>query len=99
MRPTADGPAREEPSRGSTQATWQLLADKLHALAELTDSVPTQPGDCLSDVQALRMIAETATSALRQAVPLARAEGHTWSDIAAALDEDTHTVRERYDTF
>lgn len=75
----------------------ELLADKIDALGVLMrgiedDHYPT----ALDRVQGLRMIRETADSALQQAVNQARDEGETWEKIARYLDVTTQAAHKRY---
>ena len=80
-----------------TARTARGLADKIDALVSLVGSIdgPGYP-DALGTVQALRMIAETAESAQRQAVAQARAEGASWDQVARYLGVTRQSACERY---
>lgn len=71
-------------------AELDVLADLNHAVQD--DGYPT----ALDRVWALRVIAETAERALRQAVPLARQEGASWEDIGRALGTTRQSAHERF---
>lgn len=74
-----------------------ILMQKIDTLTDLIRSADSENyPTALDQVQALRMIAETAQSALRQAVPAARAEGATWDQIGRALDVSRQSAHERY---
>lgn len=73
-----------------------ILNDKIDNLAELLSGIDATYRGGLDTVQALRMIAETANSALTQAVAQARAEGATWDQIGRALDTTRQAAQQRY---
>lgn len=72
----------------------EILSSKIDALADLVASL--DPGRSLDAVQALRMIAQTAESAQRQAVRHARADGASWDEIGRALGTSRQAAHERY---
>lgn len=74
-----------------------ILDDKLDALAELHAAVqdagyPT----ALDRVQLLRMIRDTAESALPQAVAQARDDGASWEQLGRALGVTRQSAHERF---
>lgn len=74
-----------------------ILDDKLDALADLHAAVQDSGyPSALDRVQLLRMIAQTAESAQRQAVALARDEGASWDAIGRALGITRQAAHERY---
>lgn len=76
--------------------TQQILTSKTKALADLIAGIdPTYRGG-LDTVQALRMIAETAQSALTNAVEQARTEQATWADLGDALGTSRQAAQQRY---
>lgn len=81
--------------------TEQIARDKIAVLRELIAALPTDHdsgdlADPLTTVQTLRMVSETAESALRQAVPIAREYGSTWEEVARALGTTRQSAHERY---
>lgn len=73
------------------------LAAELDVLADLNHTVQDDGyPSALDRVRALRMIAETAERALRQAVPLARQEGASWETIGLALGTTRQSAHERF---
>lgn len=76
--------------------TQQILTSKTEALANLISGIdPTYRGG-LDTVQALRMIAETAQSALTNAVEQARTEQATWAQLGDALGTSRQAAQQRY---
>ena len=75
-----------------------ILDDKLDALADLHAQVQDSgyPPDPLGRVQLLRMIRETAESALTQAVAEAREQGESWDALGRALGVSRQAAHERY---
>jgi hypothetical protein len=73
----------------------QTLARKIDAARELLDAAAMAP-DAITAAQALRMLAETAESALRQAVPLSRESGASWADLGAVLGCTRQAAQQRY---
>jgi DNA-directed RNA polymerase specialized sigma24 family protein len=73
------------------------LGDKVTALTSLVDSLNPDrhlaPADYL---QILRFASETAQSALRSAVAMARAEGMSWDEIGRWLGVSRQAAWERY---
>lgn len=105
MAKRTNGAAGEAARRRAERANRPALPDrppdvlraKVDTLSDLLRSIedahyPTS----LDRVQALRMIAETAHSALRQAVPVARADGGTWTELARVLGVSPQAVQQRY---
>lgn len=81
--------------------TEQIARDKIAVLRDLIAALPTDYdsgdlADPLTTVQTLRMVSETAESALRQAVPVARFYDSTWEQIARALGTSRQSAHERY---
>lgn len=78
-----------------------VLSDKRAVLQDLlADFVypegPSAYPSGLEMVQLLRMIRETAESALPQAVALARDEGASWEQLGRALGVTRQSAHERY---
>lgn len=85
----------------NTRAQQSLLADKTTALDNLIRGIKpntdgTQWATGLDTVQGLRMIRETADSALVNAVALARSEGESWESIGRALGMTRQAAHEKY---
>lgn len=72
------------------------LDAKIDALAELLHSIDATYRGGLDTVQALRMIAQTAENAQRQAVDQARREGASWDAIGRALGTSRQSAWERF---
>lgn len=75
--------------------TTKLLDDKLDAIGALLDGLDGMSSG-LDYAQALRMIRDTADSALTQAVAQARAEGSSWADVARMLGTTRQAAQQRY---
>jgi len=74
-----------------------LLAAKIDALSDLVRGIEDDHYPIPLDyVQALRMIRDTAESALREAVPSAVADGATWAQVGRALDVTPQAAHQRY---
>lgn len=73
-----------------------ILDDKIDVLAELLSGIDPAWRGGLDTVQALRMIRETAESALTEAVAQARAEGESWDSIGRALGTTRQSAHERF---
>lgn len=74
----------------------EILDNKIDNLAELLASIDGVARGGLDTTQALRMLAETATSALTQSVAQARAEGATWDQVGRALGTTRQAAQQRY---
>ena len=72
------------------------LDRKLDTLQGLLSGIDPAWREGLDTVQALRMIRDTAESALDQAVDQARAEGASWDQIGRALAITRQSAHERY---
>jgi hypothetical protein len=77
-------------SRKALQQKVDALTDLIRGIEE--DHYP----DPLDFVQALRMIRETADSALPDAVALARHHGDSWETVARKLGTTRQAAWERY---
>jgi len=74
----------------------ELLTDKVQTAAALASSDAMQHMSALERLQQVRRLVETAESAQRTAVELARAEGQSWAAIAAALGTTRQAAQQRY---
>jgi hypothetical protein len=72
------------------------LDSKVDTLAELVAGIDATYRGGLDTTQALRMIVDTAQSALTQAVAQARNEGATWEAVARALGTSRQAAWERF---
>lgn len=72
------------------------LNAKIDTLAELLHGIDGTDRGGLDAVQGLRMIAQTAESAQRQAVDQARREGASWDQIGRALGTSRQSAWERF---
>lgn len=87
----------DEPDHGQGILTrMSILDDKTDVLADLVHGIDATYRGGLDTVQALRMIRDTAESALTQAVDQARAEGASWDQIGRALATSRQSAHERY---
>lgn len=77
-------------TRELLSAKIDALRDLMHALDAAADPTP------LDQVQALRMLRDTADSALAQAVPHAIDTGDTWTAVGCALGVSRQAAWERY---
>lgn len=76
--------------------TSELLADKLSTTANLA-AMSAQPYQTtLERLEGIRRTLETAESAQRTAVAIARQEGASWAAIAAALGISKQAAQQRY---
>lgn len=73
-----------------------ILEDKITAIADLLAGIDATRRDGLDTTQALRMIRDTADSALVQAVEQARHEHASWTSIARMLGTSRQAAWERY---
>jgi len=74
----------------------ELLADKLSTAANLA-AMSAQPYQTtLERLDSIRRTLETAESAQRTAVEIARQEGASWAAIAAALGTTKQAAQQRY---
>ena len=73
-----------------------VLDSKIANLSELLAGLDPRLKGGVDTVQGLRMIAQTAESAQRQAVAQARAEGATWEQVARALGMSRQGAWERF---
>lgn len=74
-----------------------LLTEKTEALRDLLAGLEeSRYPTALDYVQALRMIRETAESALQQAVPAAVHDGATWAQVGKMLDVSAQAAHQRY---
>lgn len=69
---------------------------KIDAMRDLFDALDGKLLKPLDRVQLLRMISETALSALRQAVPDAHGRGANWSQIGKSLGMSKQAAWEQY---
>lgn len=77
--------------------TPAALTERLDAISDLVRSIEDDHyPEPLDYVQALRMIRETADSALPHAVQHARAQGETWERIARYLGTSRQAAHERF---
>lgn len=76
-----------------------LLADKVATAKSLAGQAEdATQGDMRPDdaIQCLRMLAETATSALETAVKLARERGMTWDEVGKWLGVTRQAAQQRF---
>lgn len=74
-----------------------VLAEKLAALRDLVRSVEDDRHPSTADyLQALSMAAQTAESALRTAVGVARAEGASWEAVGRWVGVSRQAAQQRY---
>lgn len=77
----------------------EILADKMATIRDLVAGLSggDSTDELLGQVQILRMISETAESALRQAVPKAKLVGRaSWEQVGKALGVSRQSAHERY---
>lgn len=81
----------------TTTPDLDLLTDKCGVLCDLLRDLSNANDDEPVDrVQVLRMIRDTADSALRHAVPLAMKSGDSWAAVGRALGTTRQAAWERY---
>lgn len=79
-----------------TNGQTQITDPKIDALTDLMTALTAEIVSPLDRVQILRMIADTAKSAQREAVPAAHRTGSTWDQIGKALGTSRQSAHALY---
>jgi len=74
----------------------QINDPKIDAMRDLFDALDGKLLNPLDRVQLLRMISDTALSALRQAVPEATRAGASWAQVGQSLGMTKQAAWEQY---